>query len=266
MSKQLQQELLRPRKWFDLTQSDDVAEFHIYDVIGTDMWGEGLRAIDFIRQVKESKAENIEVHINSPGGDMFDGIAIYNSLKQSGKNVATIVDGMAASAASLVFMAGEKRAMPPGAMLMIHNAWTFVVGNAEDMDNKAGALRKADAQMADIYHAASGHGKKKIIEMMAATTFMDGGEAVENGFATEMAEGQKIAACAWDLKILSGVPESFHKIQKAMDKRDIEAALRDAGWSNSEAKRYAAGPRDAVEDDAGIIAELKRNIERLKTK
>lgn len=264
MSNRLQQELLKPRKWFDYSDSGDTAEFYIYDVIGSDMWGDGLRAIDFIRQVKDSKAKNIEIHINSPGGDFFDGIAIYQSLMQSGKNITTMVDGIAASSAATIFRAGQKRMMPVGAMVMIHNAWTFAMGNSAELSKVSENLAKADAQLVEIY-SSDKCDKKKIKKMMDDTTYLDGSEAVENGIATEILDGQKIAACAWDLKILSGLPERFHKMQNAMNKRDIEAALRDAGWSNTEAKRLAAGPRDAENDEAGIIAILQRNIQTLKT-
>lgn len=265
MSNRLRQELLKPRKWFDLSESEETAEFYIYDVIGSDMWGEGLRAIDFIRQVKDVKARNIDIHINSPGGDFFDGIAIYQSLMQSGKNITTRIDGIAASSAATIFRAGEKRLMPVGAMLMIHNAWTFAMGNSKDLVKIADNLNKADTQLAEIY-ATDKSDKKRIREMMDATTYMDGNEAIDNGLATEILEGQKIAACAWDLKILSGIPERFNKLEKAINKRDIEAVLRDAGWSNSEAKRIAAGPRDAGGEEALVIAELKKNIEALKQK
>ena len=267
MSNRLQQELLRPRKWFDLSEAGDVAEFFIYDVIGTDMWGDGLRAIDFIRSVKDSPAKNVDIHINSPGGDMFDGIAIHNALKQSGKTINTFVDGIAASSASVVFMAGAERVMPTGAMVMIHNAWTIAIGNQADMLKIADRLERADDQLASIYASTDKKtDKKRIRKMMEDTTYMDASEAMEAGLCTGTMEGQKIAACGWDLKILAGLPERFHRIQRAMDKRDIEAVLRDAGWSNSEAKRIAAGPRDAGNEDAGIIAELQKNIERLKTK
>lgn len=266
MNNRLQQELLKPRKWFDYSESGDTAEFYIYDVIGSDMWGDGLRAIDFIRQVKESKSKKINININSPGGDAFDGIAIYNEMLRIGKKIRTINTGMAASAASVIFMSGNERTMAQGAMVMIHNASTIVWGSSAELQKKILALEMLDDQMAGIYASASGKDdKKKYRKMMDDETYIDGTEAMGLGFATEIAEGQKISACAWDLKILSGLPERFHRIQNAMNKRDIEAVLRDAGWSNTEAKRLAAGPRDAESDDAGIIAALKRNIEILTT-
>jgi ATP-dependent Clp protease, protease subunit len=267
MSNRLQQELLRPRKWFDLSESGDTSDFFIFDVIGSDMWGEGFRAIDFIRQVKDSKSNNINIHINSPGGDAFDGISIYNEMLRCGKKIKTINVGMAASAASIIFMAGAARSMAQGAMAMIHRASTIVWGNSEDLQKKITALDMLDDQMAGIYASASGKDdKKKYRKMMDDETYLDGEQAIGMGFATELAEGQKIAACAWDLKILSGLPERFHRLQNAMNKRDIETVLRDAGWSNAEAKRIASGPREVENDDAGIIAELKKNIEQLKTK
>ena len=260
----MQQELLRPRKWFDLTESTDVAEFYIYDVIGTDFWGNGLRAIDFINQVKNAKADNIHIHINSPGGDVFDGISIYNALLDSKKRIRTIIDGIAASSASIIFSAGQERVMPVGSMEMIHRAWTIAMGNYKDMAKASTQLEKVDVQLAGIYQSVSSHGEKKILEMMDAETYMDGDEALKKGFCTEIAEGVKIAALKWDKNLLPGLPDSFNKMQSALKKRDVESVLRDAGFSNAEAKKLAAGPRDEDTDNAEICRLIAKNIENFK--
>jgi ATP-dependent protease ClpP protease subunit len=260
----LQQELLKPRKWFDLAESNDTAEFYIYDVIGADFWGDGLRAIDFINQVKSAKSNNIHIHINSPGGDAYDGVAIYNALIDTKKNVRTIIDGIAASSASIIFSAGKERIMPTGAMEMIHRAWTFAMGNCKDMTKAATALERLDGNLASIYHATSNHGEKKIIDLMDAETYMDGKEAVKLGFATEEVEGLKIAALKWDRNILPGIPDSFNRMQTSLNKRDAEAVLRDVGWSIAEAKKLAAGPRDEENDSAEICRLIAKNIEILK--
>lgn len=260
----LKQELLKPRKWFDLSESNDLAEFYIYDVIGSDFWGDGFRAIDFINQVKNAKSANIHIHINSPGGDAYDGVAIYNALNDTKKNVRTIIDGIAASSASIIFSAGKERIMPTGAMEMIHRAWTFAMGNCKDMIKASEALERLDGNLAAIYHATSNHGNKNILDMMDAETYMDGEEAVKKGFATEVSEGMKIAALKWDRNLLPGIPDSFNKMQSALNKRDAESVLRDAGYSIAQAKKLAAGPRDGEIDNAEICRLIAKNIEILK--
>lgn len=259
-NERLQQEMMRPRQWFDMIETETADEFYIYDVIGSDMWGEGLRAIDFINQVKNSKKQNIDIHINSPGGDVFDGISIYHALQESKKNIRTIVDGIAASSASIIFMAGKQREMPTGSMLMIHKAWTITIGNDKDMIQAADRLKIVDGQLAKIYTESSGYSEKKITEMLDAETYMDGKEAVKKGFATEEVEGVKIAALKWDRNILPGMPDSFNKLQNALEKRDLESVLCDAGYSRSEAKRIAAGPRDAKKEESEILEALAKNI------
>lgn len=261
----LQQELMKPRKWFDLAESTgDTDVFQIYDVIGSDMWGEGLRAIDFINRVKNSPKPNIHIRINSPGGDVFDGIAIYTNLIDIKKNIKTICDGIAASSASIIFEAGDEREMPTGSMLMIHRAWTFAMGNEADMIKAADRLQKVDTQLVKIYAERSKHDEKKIKKMMEEETYMDGEEAIKNGFATSVPEGLKIAALKWDRNILPGIPDSFNRMQTALNKRDAESVLRDAGYSIAEAKRLAAGPRDEENDSAEICRLIAKNVEILK--
>ena len=260
----MQSEMLRPRKWFDFAETGSYAEFYIYDVIGSDMWDDGIKAIDFINQVKNAKQKDIHIHINSPGGIAFDGVSIFHALQESKKNIRTITDGIAASAASIVFMAGTERHMPLGSMLMIHKAWTIAAGNELKFIKNAERLKKLDEQLASIYASASNHDVNKISKMMEDETYIDSKDAVDMGFATEIIEGAKIAALKFDKNLLPGLPESFNKMQSALNKRDIEAALRDAGWSISEAKKLASGPRDAENDEAEILKALANNIEMFK--
>jgi len=259
----MQNEMIRPRKWFDLNESGSTAELYIYDVIGPDFWEDGIRAIDFINQLKNVKQDENHIHINSPGGSAFDGIAIFHAIQESKKNITTIVDSIAASAASIIFMAGKERRMPSGSMLMIHKAWTFLAGNEFELIKSAERLKILDEQLANIYSATSKYDLAKISKMMEEETYIDSNEAAEMGFATAVIESAKIAALKFDRNLLPGLPDSFNKMQSALNKRDIEAALRDAGWSISEAKKLAAGPRDA-ENDSEILKAIARNIEILK--
>ncbi len=262
----LQAELQRQRPWFLAKETADALDLYIYDVIGPDFWDEGVRASDLVKQIKASKSASIICHINSPGGNFFDGISIFNALKESGKPVTTVTDGIAASIASVIFTAGTTRRMGIGTMLMVHNAWGVSVGDFEDMAKMSTALKLANEQLVGIY-AGCGIDPDSMRAYMMEETYFEAADAVELGLATEAAEDIKIAACAWDLEILAGIPDRFAKIQKAKAKRNVEKALRDAGFSAMEAKRRAAiaHREDDQQEDADLIALLKSNIQTLQT-
>ncbi|MDR3386918.1 MAG: Clp protease ClpP, partial [Rudaea sp.] len=137
---------MKNRKWWDIraltnAQGASVAEIRIYDEIG--FWGTDAKT--FISQFDEvaANADEIVVAINSPGGDVFDAFAIYNALRRYAGRVTTRVDGVAASAASLVTMAGDRVVMPENAMLMIHNPWTVAAGTSADLRATADSMDKA---------------------------------------------------------------------------------------------------------------------------
>jgi ATP-dependent Clp endopeptidase proteolytic subunit ClpP len=175
----------RPRaQWYRIeAKSDDLAEVMLYDEIGG-WWG--TTAADFANDLSKVKAKNITLRINSPGGDVFDGLAIYNSLKQHSATVTARVEGLAASAASFIAMAGDTVQMCRGSMMMIHDAMGFGVGNAGDMRELADLLDKASDNIADLYAARVGGTVDGWREAMRAETWYTAREAVEAGLADEM--------------------------------------------------------------------------------
>lgn len=128
--------------------------------------------------------EPIDLHINSPGGSAFDGVAIYNRLKRHGGRVRVYVDGLAASAASIIAMAGDEITVSTGAEIMIHEAWGVTIGDAKDHTKQADTLTKLNGGIVDIYHERTGKPRAEIARMMADETWMTDTEAVNNGFAT----------------------------------------------------------------------------------
>ncbi len=164
-----------------------VLELTIYGEID-DLWGIGPTAVG--RALKEAgEVDAIEVRLNSPGGYVFDGIAIYNLLRGAGVPVTVVVDGWAASAASVVMMAGDRIEMGEGTMAMIHNAWTIAVGNAQDLLEVAAVLEKIDGEAAGIYQRRSGNEIELIREWMNAETWFTAAEAVDAGLADEAIAG-----------------------------------------------------------------------------
>ncbi len=176
------------------------AEIIIYGDIGWD-----ITAKEFSDELKAlGDVKDITVRINSFGGDVFDGVAIYSRLIDSGANITVYIDGIAASAASVIAMAGNEIHIAEAGFVMIHNAWMGVhgfVGNAEDMlefaeeiKKKAARLEAVSEQIAGIYQRRTGMDMDKIRQWMAAETEFNATDAMEFGFATEIFEAARLAA------------------------------------------------------------------------
>jgi ATP-dependent Clp protease protease subunit len=157
----------------------------MFDVIGEDFWsGGGVTAKKVAAQLRAIGDRPVEVQINSPGGDMFEGIAIYNVLREHPAAVTVKVMGMAASAASIIAMAGDTIEIGAASFLMIHNCWVVAVGNRHDMAETAAFLEPFDQAMADVYAAAHRARQRiKVAKWMDAETYMSGQMAIDRGFA-----------------------------------------------------------------------------------
>lgn len=153
-------------------------EMQLYGIVGWD-----LVASDVSRALAEAgDIDSIHLRINSQGGDVFEGLAIYNLLSQHKAKVEVTIDGLAASAASFIAMAGDRISMAESAMFMIHNAWGFAVGNANDMTETAALLDKIDGMLARVYAARTRIKQSRLREMMDAETWLTGQEAKDQGF------------------------------------------------------------------------------------
>lgn len=196
-----------PKTWFKMQANDSgEARIDIYDKIG--FWG--IRAVDFIGNLRAlGDVQTINVHINSPGGEVFDALAIHNNLKRHTATVNVYVDGLAASAASLVAMAGDQVIMPENAMMMIHNPMGLVMGNADEMRDFADVLDKIASALISAYAAKSGADDGDIKKMLDAETWLTAKEAVEMGFADVLEAEMKIAA-RFDLSRYHDAPKAFH--------------------------------------------------------
>lgn len=155
--------------------ADGVTEILIYDEIG--YWG--VTAKDFVMALAQVGDGPINVRINSPGGDVFDGMAIYNALKARTAPVTVTIDGLAASAASYIAMAGSEIVMGELSMLMIHNAWGLVIGNRHDMLDSAATMEKIDGLLAGVYAARCGMTPAECAALMDAETWFTAQEAID---------------------------------------------------------------------------------------
>ncbi|MGK5615877.1 head maturation protease, ClpP-related, partial [Proteus mirabilis] len=158
----------------------------ILDVVGEDYWGEGVTAKRISAALRAIGEQDIVVNLNSPGGDMFEGLAIYNLLRAHSGKVTVNILGIAASAASIIAMAGDEIKMGRGAFLMIHNCWAVGVGNRHDFAKLANDLAPFDKSMSDIYVARSGLPEETISQMMDNETYIGASDAIEKGFADSL--------------------------------------------------------------------------------
>lgn len=175
-----------PRDWYQMkaATADAPAEVMIYDEIG---WY-GVTAANFTSDLKAIDAEAITVRLNSPGGDVYDGISILNSLRDHPATITVIVDGLAASAASFIAMAGEEIVMGRNSELMIHDAWGMAVGNAADLAKLSANLDRVSNNIASIYADRAGGTPADWREVMRAETWYSADEAVAAGLADRVQE------------------------------------------------------------------------------
>ncbi len=175
------------------------AEIFIYEDVG-ERWFGGVTAKDFAQELRAlGKVETIDVRINSYGGDVFDGLAIHRQLVDHPARVITHIDGIAASIASIIAMAGEEIVISESGFMMIHNAWGVSIGTAEDMRTTADILDGTTASLRDVYVARTKGEASAIKRWMDAETWFTGAEAVEHGFADRIAANMQVAARVVDL-------------------------------------------------------------------
>lgn len=190
------------RQWFRVNAKvGKNAEVLIYDEIGAGFFGGGVAAADLIKQLQGLKLESgdeLTVRINSPGGNMFEGFAIHNYLRSSKAKVIVRIDGVAASAASMIAMAGDRVEMPENAMLFIHNPWMWVAGDAAAMRKAAGELDQMRDSAATSYMRKAGDKltSAKLIEMLDAETWLSAEDSVKYGLADQVDEPVRAAALA----------------------------------------------------------------------
>lgn len=209
---------LKGKKFWNLKKTDDkTGELTLYgEISDTSWWGDEVTPKQFREDLDTlGDIETLNVYINSPGGDVFAGQAIYSMLKRHKAQVIVYVDGLAASIASLIAMAGDKVIMPANAMMMIHNPWTWGVGNANDFRKLADDLDKIRDSMIVAYQKKSGLDDSEIIDIMAAETWLTAEECKEKGFADEIEEAKQVAACVDEkyLGVYKNVPDEIKKTQ-----------------------------------------------------
>lgn len=210
----------------------------MYGVIGdsySGYYGEGVTLSRVDAALRSIGDNEVDVYINSPGGDMFEGIAIYNRLREHPKKVTVKVIGLAASAASIIAMAGEERLIAKSAFLMIHNCWSYFVGNRHELRSIADQLEEFDTSMRDVYIDTSGTPEKDIEEMMDREAYLSGRSSVDKSFMTGYLSADEITTEA--------TPEDTQtNALKALD-----VALSKSGMPRSERRKLLADLKTSTE-------------------
>lgn len=233
----------------------------ILDVIGQDWWGEGVTAKRIAAALRAIGKRDVVVTINSPGGDYFEGLAIYNLLREHPANVTVKIVGLAASAASVIAMAGDEVKIARAGFLMIHNTWVLAAGDRHALRDTADWLEPFDAIAVDIYASRTGMDAGKLGMLLDKETWVGGSAAVDQGFADALLDADEVA---------SGANQMAGRDLRAERQFDILAAK--AGLSRTDARSLMAalkggkpGAAPSGTQDAAVIDEVKNLLAKLKS-
>ncbi|WP_237331719.1 head maturation protease, ClpP-related [Ralstonia syzygii] len=221
---QLAIENSKASKAFEVRAEDgaDEVSIFLYDVIDP-YWGVGAEA--FAKALASITAGTIHLRVNSPGGDVFEARAMVAAIGAHSAKVIAHIDGLAASAATYVAMAADEVRIADGAFMMIHQAWTFSMGNAADLRAQADLLDKVDASIVADYARKTGKDAGQIAQWMADETWFTSAEAVENGFADTVVQNDKGSSATqnrWTLAAYQKVPKAL----TAPPEPDLSSAAR----------------------------------------
>lgn len=245
----------------DATTTADVL---IYDAIGADPWGDGISPKELAAQIADLEVDQLNVYINSPGGAAWDGLAIMNTLRRHRATVNVTIDALAASAASVIAMAGDHVTMNRGAELMVHDASGFAMGNAATMRETADVLDKLSDSYADAYAARAGGDRATWREVMRAETWFTAEEAVAAGLADEWVDAPSTEAhfdrsgFRYKARAAAPAPAITHPLPASEPGDHTTTNRKDIAMSDtlSEGLRQRLGLADSDVDDSTILATL----------
>lgn len=246
------------KRYFQLVTVGNVAELTIYGDITSFPWFDGdVSASNLSRQLAElQNVSQINVYINSYGGEVAEGLAIYNALKRHPAKIVTYCDGFACSIASVIFMAGEERIMCNPSFLMIHDAWTYAAGNADELRKQADDLEKITTASVEAYMARCNLTEEELRAKMKAETWLTHSEAVEMGFATGEAEmeesdqpSQNAKKRAFELFLQAIAPKSAEEDEDKPVNPDDESDDEDDSDDSTGNPDPKKEPDDEKDDD-----------------
>lgn len=245
----------------DTATSED-ATISILDVIGQDWFGEGVTIKRIAAALRQIGNQPVTVTINSPGGDYFEGLAIYNALREHPAQVTVKILGLAASAASVIAMAGDEILIARAGFLMIHNTWVLAAGDRHAMREIADWLEPFDAAAVDVYAARTGIDDTELGLMLDRETWIGGARAVEQGFADGLLPSDEV-----DSKASQSADHTQVRAERKFDIIAAKAGLKRGAARELLASLKGGQPGAALTgtQDAAVIAEVQALLERLKS-
>lgn len=242
-------------KWFNIQgkATDTVAEVYIFDEIGA----YGISAQEFITEMKEYKDTPVNLRINCIGGDVFDGMAMYNIIKKREAKTTAYIEGIAASMGSVIALAADEVVMAENSLFMIHNAWGGAMGEAEDMRKTASVLEKISGEIASIYKRKTRLSLDRITDMMDEETWLNADEALELGFIDSISDAIKVAA-KYDVSKFKNITNEEIATKLSINLKSKKMTDELKTWFNSKIEDIIARVKN---DNADSNVETKSEVE-----
>jgi ATP-dependent Clp endopeptidase proteolytic subunit ClpP len=240
-------------KWYNIQgkATDAVAEIYIFDEIGA----YGITAQDFIAEMKEYKDTPVNLRINCIGGDVFDGMAMYNIIKKREAKTTAYIEGIAASMGSVIALAADEVIMAENSLFMIHNAWGGAMGEAEDMRKTASVLEKISGEIANIYKRKTRLSLDRITDMMDEETWLNAEEAYELGFVDSISDSIKVAAKYDVSKFKNITTEQIHnKLNINVNNKKMTEELKN--WFNNKVDEIVNSVKGAENTSEDVVTEV----------
>lgn len=242
------------KNWYNIKAeaSSKSADVYIFDEIGTF----GLTAQSFIEEIKSYKDTPMSLHINCVGGDVFEGMAIYNVLKKRTAKTTVYIEGIAASMGSVIALAGDEVVMAENSLFMIHNAWGGAMGEATEIRKTAALLDKISGEIADIYTKKTNLPYNRVKEMMDEETWLSADEAYSLGFIDSISDAIKVAA-KYDVSKFKNITdkEIQNKLSVNLKSKKMTEELKN--WFNAKVEEIIAKVKSSDESEASDVKEVE---------
>ena len=240
-------------KWYNIqNKKGETADIYIFDEIGR----YGVSAQEFISDIKNLKNTPINLRINSLGGDVFDGMAMYNVIKRREARTTVYIEGIAASIATIIALGADEVIMAENSLFMIHNAWGGTTGEAKDMRKTAETLEKISSELTDIYTKKTGLSREAVSQMMDEETWLNAEEAYELGFIDVISDSIKVAA-KYDISKFKNITHEKIKNQLSININNKKMTNELKEWFNNKVEEIVA----AVKSDVKVSKDVAENTE-----
>ena len=242
------------KNWYDINSkaSNEIVDIYIFDEIGSF----GMNAQSFIDEIKPYKNSPISLHINCVGGDVFDGMAIYNILKKRTAETTVYIEGIAASMGSVIALAADKVVMAENSLFMIHNAWGGAMGESKELKKTANLLEKISNEIADIYIKKTNLPYNKVKEMMDEETWLNADEALALGFIDSISDAIKVAA-KYDVSKFKNITNEEIKSKLSINLKSKKMTDELKNWFNGKIEDIIT----RVKSDDSNVEESGKEVE-----